>query len=588
MKHAPHPRTSRVRFPRSVPGWAAPVLGSLAAGMAAGDSSWRSELYPEDWIPPHEREDLCFVEDRFLQDFSYAGYHRGDRPLPDELSPVVDVVLDFGADATGEADATEAIQRAIDSVGERGGGVVYLPPGTYRLSRREGEPYCLWIRHSNVVLRGAGEDRTFLRNESVRMRRSSVILARPEGPRGFRILRSEPLLLARDYRGPTREIEFESTGDLDAGEWIALHNPFTDQPAPEGSFVEDLRMTEEEYGSWVGDGDRLYGPVFYRRITAVDPENGRITIDAPTRWYLLRRDGARAYRAGAFLEEVGVEHLSIGNLRHPGREWGVHDYREEGTPAYEVHGSWLVQLEAVRNSWVRSVHSYDSGNDNGAHLLSNGVALRETRGVTVQDVRLGRAQYGGGGGNGYMIRLSDANENLVRNGFVHHNRHGFVFWGMSSSGNVIHRGTDDTTHYQAGHSAEGYRIGGRSSDHHGRFSPSNLVDHCTGRDSYFEAVFRGRIAGPDAPHGQTASQSVFWNTAGEGDDYPYAVRTEQFGWGYAIGTRGPNHRVVTASGRAGAESRTAPVDHVEGKGRGKTLEPRSLYRDQLLRRFARR
>ncbi len=577
-------RLRPVRWERIVAVLVAVVTGPVAV---AGET-WRSELYPEDWVPPHQREGISFVDDRFLQDFSYAGYHRGDRPIPDDLSPLVDVVLDFEADPTGRADATDAIQAAIDSVGERGGGVVYLPPGTYRLSLREGEAHCLRIRHSNVVLRGAGEDRTFLRNETVEMRQRSVILVRPDGQRGFRSPVGDPLKVARDYPGPTREVELDDLGDLEEGEWVAVHNPFTDQPSEAGSFVEDLKMTEEPYGSWVGDGDQLYGPVFYRRITGIDREERRIQLDAPTRWYLLPRDGARVYRTGGLLEEVGVENLSIGNLRHPGAVWGVRDYREEGTPGYEVHGSWLIQYNGVTNSWIRAVHSYNPGNNNGAHLLSNGILLRETRGVTLQDLHIGRAQYGGGGGNGYMIRLSDANENLVRNSFVHHSRHGFVFWGMSSTGNVIHRSVDETTHHQAGHTGESHRIGGRGSDHHGRFSASNLIDYCTGRDSYFEAVFRGNIAGPVAPHGQTASQSVFWNTAGEGDDYPYAVRTEQFGWGYAIGTRGPNSEVATASGRAGAESRTAPVDHVEGIGRGATLEPISLYRDQLLRRFAAR
>ncbi len=564
------------------------VFLSDSAAVFAGDEAWRSELYPEDWISPHEREDLSFVDDRFIQDFSYAGYHRGERPLPDELSPVIDVVLDYEADPGGETDATRAIQDVIDAVGEKGGGVVYLPAGTYRLSRREGETYCLLIRHSGVVLRGAGEDRTFLVNDSVEMRGSSVILARPEGSRGFRSVDGEPISLARDYPGPAKEIELEDTGDLEEGEWIAVHNPFTDRPSDEGSFVEDLLMTEDEYGSWIGDAEHLYGPVFYRRITGIDRDNKLLRLDAPTRWYLLRRDGARVYRAGAFLEEVGLEHLAIANRRHPGSDWGVHDYREEGTPGYDVHSSWLIQFDSVRNSWMRAVHSYDPGNDNDAHLLSNGVLLRETRGVTLRDLRIGRAQYGGAGGNGYMIRMNDANENLLRNCFVHHSRHGFVFWGMSSTGNVIHRGVDETTHYQAGDTGESHPIGGRGSDHHGRFSASNLVDHGTGRDSYFEAVFRGRIAAPVAPHGQTASQSVFWNTAGEGQDYPYAVRTEQFGWGYAIGTRGENQEVVTRTGRAGAESRTRPADHVEGEGRGDSLEPASLYRDQLRLRFARR
>ena len=45
----------------------------------------------------------------------------------------VDIVVDFGADPTGSADSTAAIQAAIDSLPARGG-CVRVPPGTYRIT----------------------------------------------------------------------------------------------------------------------------------------------------------------------------------------------------------------------------------------------------------------------------------------------------------------------------------------------------------------------------------------------------------------------------------------------------------------------
>lgn len=42
-------------------------------------------------------------------------------------------VWDFGADATGILDDTDAIQAALDEAGAEGGGTVFLPPGQYRL-----------------------------------------------------------------------------------------------------------------------------------------------------------------------------------------------------------------------------------------------------------------------------------------------------------------------------------------------------------------------------------------------------------------------------------------------------------------------
>ncbi len=40
----------------------------------------------------------------------------------------------YGADPTGVADSTTAIQAALNAAGSAGGGVVLLPPGTYKTS----------------------------------------------------------------------------------------------------------------------------------------------------------------------------------------------------------------------------------------------------------------------------------------------------------------------------------------------------------------------------------------------------------------------------------------------------------------------
>ncbi|MFF4354247.1 glycosyl hydrolase family 28-related protein [Streptomyces sp. NPDC001530] len=71
--------------------------------------------------------------------------------------PVVADVRDYGAVADdGMTDCAPAINRAIAAAGRAGGGTVHLPPGTYRIDD------LIRIGHSNVVLRGAGSDRTKL------------------------------------------------------------------------------------------------------------------------------------------------------------------------------------------------------------------------------------------------------------------------------------------------------------------------------------------------------------------------------------------------------------------------------------------
>ena len=100
--------------------------------LAAPLFAWRSELYPESWSPA----DLGnFYTDKVLQDFSYAGYKRGEEEIPVVTGPVFTVTdAAYGADNSGTNDATKAIQKAIDAACSAGGGVVYLPAGTYKVN----------------------------------------------------------------------------------------------------------------------------------------------------------------------------------------------------------------------------------------------------------------------------------------------------------------------------------------------------------------------------------------------------------------------------------------------------------------------
>ncbi|MFW5841389.1 MAG: glycosyl hydrolase family 28-related protein, partial [Planctomycetota bacterium] len=85
---------------------------------------------------------------------SFAGYRYGQQPIPDR--PVVVKAVDFGVTADGKADNAPAIARALKAAADAGGGAVLLPPGTIRAETP------IFLRDDNVVLRGAGQDKTTL------------------------------------------------------------------------------------------------------------------------------------------------------------------------------------------------------------------------------------------------------------------------------------------------------------------------------------------------------------------------------------------------------------------------------------------
>ncbi|WDM22651.1 glycosyl hydrolase family 28-related protein [Paenibacillus polymyxa] len=67
-------------------------------------------------------------------------------------------VMDFGAKGDGITDDTLSIQTAINYCAQMGGGIVYLPPGTYLISST------LQIKSSNVTLCGSGHASRILGN----------------------------------------------------------------------------------------------------------------------------------------------------------------------------------------------------------------------------------------------------------------------------------------------------------------------------------------------------------------------------------------------------------------------------------------
>lgn len=86
-----------------------------------------------------------------LPDFSYAGYGRGERDIP-ELPAGVSV-REFGAKGDGQSDDTRAFQRALKEVAS---GAIEIPPGRYVINGS------LEIRRSGVLLRGAGSGKSIL------------------------------------------------------------------------------------------------------------------------------------------------------------------------------------------------------------------------------------------------------------------------------------------------------------------------------------------------------------------------------------------------------------------------------------------
>jgi len=542
--------------------------------------SWNSSLYPEGWSPPVSEN---FYNDAFLQDWSYAGYRYGEEAITELQGEIFDVTLSpYSADNTGKTDATDAIQQAINDAQNSGGGVVYLPAGTYNINPEENpntSTAALIINKNNVVLKGAGKDSTFLINiKYLDMRDKHVI--RVEGSVSWEKESSTKVLITADLMSPTKVIPVTNTSSFSINDIVLVRNYISGG---------DDWVYEHNVEHWYTGTPRLQGLMYCRKIIAIDSFSETVTLDIPIRYALKQRDGSSVHRLEGMVTEIGLRDFSIGNVEHPGNGgWEENDYNTVGKSSYDVHKSYLVKFQRVHDSYIKNVSTFKPNeNTTDVHILSNGILLDECKNVTIADTYIGHSQYGGGGGNGYAYRIQ-ANETLIENSKAETVRHGFVFAYMKAAGNVFYNIEDFNTGVQlASHNNKLY---GHGSDHHMVFSHSNLIDGALVYNSNFVAGYRPYPDAAMTKHALTSAHSVYWNTKSVSGStrFDYLIWSQQGRYGYVIGTSGSVIKVNThqyATSRPDNTHITDPIDIVEGEGMGDDLFPRSLYLSQLSRRL---
>lgn len=526
-------------------------VSTLRCVACAGSDCWRSALYPADWRPG-----LGDSEGRQLPDFSYAGYGAGARSIPDLAGPVFDVT-DFGSGPDWRA----AIQAAIDEATQQGGGVVFLPAGSYRVDGP------LAIRAGGIVLRGAGVERTRLYFST-----SAGMSDRAHLQVGLDPAYGAESLLRTDGEDRGTLLELEDASSLAPGDRVAV-----------GWLISEPFRSEHGMEAHWGFAAGLWRPFFQRTVVRVHtstPGQHRVELDVPLRYRARVRDGASLRPVLGLLTEVGIEDLSVSNAV------------ELGAARSENRNS-LIALRGVEDAWVRRVRSFASplgGPASGVyHVQSHGISVINARRVTLEDLSLGRAQNRGSGGNGYLLELSRSNEVLVQRAVLRDGRHNFSFnWDFGNSGIVV-RDSDSE-----GSTCDGALVACRSEFHHS-LAMAVLIENTRVADGWVGGNRRAESSGA----GHTVTGSVYWRLHGGERLYSW-----QYGHGYLVGNDLTEQVTELAdTGAAGWELQwypywalnsnghtslaTEPEDWVEGAGARAGLRPSSLYLDQLDRRLSR-
>lgn len=90
-----------------------------------------------------------------LPDFSYAGYRHGEQRIPDVNATVFDVT-NYGAIPNDLISDRTAIIAAVNAATTNGSGIVFFPPGRFRINEDNDIHEPININANNIVFRGSG------------------------------------------------------------------------------------------------------------------------------------------------------------------------------------------------------------------------------------------------------------------------------------------------------------------------------------------------------------------------------------------------------------------------------------------------
>jgi hypothetical protein len=308
-----------------------------------------------------------FKNDRsksLLPDFSYAGYHCGEKAIPNGSGLKIFNVVDFGAKANDDVSDREAIQAAIDAANKNGSGIVFFPKGRFIVNDDSTLEKGIISKGSNIILRGSGSGpggtELYMKEPLVPKNPAQMWTGRPMITMTAKGGDKEIGKVTAPAAIGTTEITLESTGDLQPGDWIALK-----------MLNNDAELVARELAPHKLDSTWKYlvekGIDVYLYFQVVKIKKNTLQIHAPLpyaidptyKWKVLKF---------AHAEEVGVEDIAfVGNWK----ETFVH------------HKSWihdsgfnLFLFSRCTNSWMRNCRFTD---------CSIGAIVNQSANVTVMN-----------------------------------------------------------------------------------------------------------------------------------------------------------------------------------------------------------
>lgn len=326
-----------------------------------------------------------------LPDWSYAGYKYSEC-APPEGTPsgyrVYDVTAYGAVPNDGKSDREaflKAIDAAVGSVGYKidGNGwivfnhknaanaVIYFPEGEYILHTSaddvDGKSRSIQIRTSNIIIRGAGRDKTTLvmqdpnlpKNESELYSSPDMIQMKHNSSHASFASKA---MISKDAEKGSHILEVSSAESLSEGLWVCLYVKNKD-----ADFVAEQVAPYSAGDTWKIKTDGVE-VIDYHRIKSIN--GNKVTFQEPLMTEVKAEYGWEL-RTFPHYENIGIEDLTFkGNAKSD----------------FEHHGSWEddgaykpISFNRVTDSWIRRV---------GFESTSEACSIINSACVTAYDIRM--------------------------------------------------------------------------------------------------------------------------------------------------------------------------------------------------------
>lgn len=406
-----------------------------------------------------------------LPDFSFAGYHFSEKPIPETSGKKVFNVVDYGAKPNDAVYDDEAIQRAIDAAEKnKDGGVVFFPSGKFLIAADTDSTKYIRISKSNIILKGSGSGTggTEIYQDKMRIN-GRQIQFKPMDLSAKKIT-----TITKDADRESFWVEVVEASALKVGQDVVIRHKSEEFTK---IYFAPLQLKPE----WT----RLFGDkggMLINEIHTIEKiEGNKVKFKNPLHFDLrIVKSAAFELATYHYIEECGVEDiLFTSNWKTYGEDFvhhknAIHDY------AWEAVG-----MEYVKNSWVKNCEFRD---------WNEGLFIRSGYQVSVLNVNFkgkkGHASVHARTGYGVLIKNCHFNDAQHHGAGTGYSAVGTVITQctLGSDQNIdIHSGQPFATLYDDIKGGVFYNLGGPEPGHphHGKHLVLWNFQHQSAKDQHY-------------------------------------------------------------------------------------------------------